>query len=221
MDACESDDRPWTEDQWERFMQRSDARSARFGELSKTLRDHPDQEEIIAREMGWDHMVEDRDSDESGDLDDSFDAPEPATDGLSDADWEEISRDRDEVESIEAYSAGYQWGLNIHEALKDYFDAEDEEPDEDLDRVLSCFQVAAKIAGGHGMGYEDDVLCGNIVCCKRALAAADESVEALKSLEGRNVVDSETLQVLIAEGRHVRDLVDSRIEELRSRVWWA
>ena len=118
-------------------------------------------------------------------------------------------------------SGRYQWGLNVHEALKDYLDAEDEEPDEDIDRVSSCFQVAAKIAGGHGMGYEDDVLCGNIVCNKRALAAADESLEALDSLEGRNVVDSETLKSLIAEGRNVRHLVDSRIAELRSRVWWA
>jgi len=30
------------------------------------------------------------------------------------------------------------------------------------------FTIAAKLAGGHGMGYEDDVLCGNIVCCKRS-----------------------------------------------------
>ena len=56
----EPDDPPWTEDQWERFMQRSDVRSAKFGELLETLRDHPDRDEIIAREMGWDHRLEDR-----------------------------------------------------------------------------------------------------------------------------------------------------------------
>ena len=56
MADFEPDDLPWTEEHWERFMQRSDARSARFGDLLETLRNHPDRDEIVAREMGWGHM---------------------------------------------------------------------------------------------------------------------------------------------------------------------
>jgi hypothetical protein len=51
--------------------------------------------------------------------------------------------------------------------------------------------IGARIAGGHGMGHEDDVLCGNIVCCKRSLAAADECLEALESLKAKGAVPSE------------------------------
>src|SRR5262245_14062320 len=48
------DDRPWTEAQWEAFMKRADARSAKFGELLETFQDHPNRDAIIDHEMGWD-----------------------------------------------------------------------------------------------------------------------------------------------------------------------
>src|SRR4051794_953627 len=47
----ESSERPWTEAQWEAFMKRSDARSARFGELLETLRDDPDAQAKLDHEM--------------------------------------------------------------------------------------------------------------------------------------------------------------------------
>ena len=52
MSESESDDRPWNEAKWERFMLASDVRSAKFGELLETLIDDPNCDEIIAREMG-------------------------------------------------------------------------------------------------------------------------------------------------------------------------
>ena len=52
-----SSDKPWNEQQWERFIQRSEARSARFEELLETLMYHPDRETLIAKEMGWDHLL--------------------------------------------------------------------------------------------------------------------------------------------------------------------
>jgi hypothetical protein len=55
-------EKPWNEEQWERFMKRSEARADRFGELLETLVDHPDRDKIIAREMGW--KEDDEESDE-------------------------------------------------------------------------------------------------------------------------------------------------------------
>src|SRR2546425_483984 len=123
----EPDDRPWTEEQWERFMEKSDVRSAKFGELLETFIDHPDRDELIAHEMGW---------------------------------------DRDEL------------------------------------------------------GDDDDVLCGNIVCCKKSLAAANECLQGLQSLRARRAVPTKVLDPLIREGKEVRALVEQHIVELRSRVWW-
>src|SRR5438128_12641974 len=47
-------DRPMTEAEWEQMFKESDARAARYGDLLETLIDHPDRDEIIEKEMGWD-----------------------------------------------------------------------------------------------------------------------------------------------------------------------
>ena len=67
----ETPDLPMNEAQWRRMMQESDARSAKFGELLETLIDHPDRDEIINREMGWDRPPKnDEGDDSSGPFDD-------------------------------------------------------------------------------------------------------------------------------------------------------
>ncbi len=206
-------------------MQAADVRSAKFGELMETLIDHPDRDEIVAHEMGWD-----RSNREPEEIDESWFAGDESAsedDDLDDDDGDDcldddVRRSRDEMESIEAYAASYRWSLRVHDELKPLFDRYDDvRLDEDLDRALKSFEVAAKIAGGHGMGYEDDVLCGNIVCCKRSLAAADEALEALEGIQSRDVAAGIPIEDLIVQGRHARRLVAERIEELRSRVWWA
>jgi hypothetical protein len=75
MTDDEPDGRPWTEAQWERFMQQSDARSAKFGELLETLRDDPNCDGIIAHEMGWDQDADEDICDaelDDGDPEDAF-----------------------------------------------------------------------------------------------------------------------------------------------------
>src|SRR5687767_6541933 len=51
-------DKPMNEEQWEAFMREGDLRAARFGELLETLIDHPNRDEIVAREMGWDEIAD-------------------------------------------------------------------------------------------------------------------------------------------------------------------
>jgi hypothetical protein len=207
-------------------MQKSDVRSAKFGELFETFIDHPDRDEIIAREMGWEFLRKDPNwaenitFDES--LDDSFDEAEDAdSDASEDMDLdEEFRRDRDELESIEAYSASYRWGLKVHDELQPFCDTDDVQTGDLVVDALACFEVAAKIAGGHGMGYEDEVVCGNIVCCKRAIEAADTSLEALETLKSCAILAADAADRLIAEGKRIRNLVRARIDELRRRVWW-
>ena len=53
--------------------------------------------------------------------------------------------------------------------------------DEDVLEAISASSIIpAKIAGGHGMGYEKDTLCGNIANCKRSLKNARKCVYCLK-----------------------------------------
>lgn len=251
-------DRPWTEDQWEAFMKRGDARSAKFGELLETLRDDPDRDATIAREMGWD---DDDDSTDAGGP--TFELPAehfvPADDGdagvgggakdrtddrgrdegdLFDDD-DDDEEEEDELDAIPAYRLAFDVGMKIHEALKPYTDAAEPGPgagrgvghpagpaDDDTGELfgkafIGCHIAAAKIAGGHGMGYEDDVLCGNIVNCRRGLAGVDEAITALADLKARRALPAALADELVADAGRVKAAVEARIAELRARVWWA
>jgi hypothetical protein len=253
------DDRPWTEAQWEDFLRKSEARSARYCELFETLIDHPDAEAIIAREMGW----TDDDDDEEFNAECAFDVNDAFA---GDDEWEdssagrslpdefaaghEFADDEDDIadeavagegadddgddedpfdgdrkmRAIPAYAAAYDWGLRVHQSLRDLVNASEcDDPTEPLmvaygDSLL----VAAKIAGGQGLNSDgsDESLCGNIVLCRIALDAANRSLAAMAELRGQEIGEPAMLDSLIEEGNGVRRVVEARIAELRSRVWW-
>ena len=209
------------EAEWERFMQESDARAAKFGELLETFMDDPDRDAIIAREMGWDRPEDDE---EEGDED--FDAQAAMEEAMAHADdedvKEEVRRSDEELHAMPAYKRAFPFGLKVDKALKKYLEASGGDPGDDVTIAHSnSMIIGAKLAGGHGMGYKDHALCGNIVCCKRALDAANKCLEALEVLKANEVVPAKALDPLIAEGEEVRKLVEDRIAYLRKGVWWA
>jgi hypothetical protein len=220
MDGELTDDAPWTEAQWEQFIERGEIRAAKYGELLETFMDHPDRDEIIDHEMGWDRPVE-------GDEDEWFDVEEMnriCEEAANDPEIaEEMRRDDEALKAMPAYARGFAFGLRVHDALKPFMEAasEAEAMEGDLGAAyINSLIIAAKLAGAHGMGYSDDVLCGNIVVCKKSLAAAQTCLEAMESLHRRHVVPAATLAPLIIECREVRDLVAEHIADLRRRVWW-
>jgi hypothetical protein len=215
------DEKPWNEEQWERFMERSHARSARFGELLETLHDHPDRDAIIAREMGWDRD----DADGHSQFDDEDIAPEDdsADDDFTEAEMDDAAEDSvfddDDVEfdgngadsdpfdperrskdHIPGYQLAFDVGFEVHRALQPYMERLD---DNDLsnraERLQSAYInsliPAAKIAGGHGMGEEDEALCGQIVCLKKALAASETAREDLNWLAANAGLPAELVSI--------------------------
>jgi hypothetical protein len=83
---------------------------------------------------------------------------------------------------------------------------------------LSAPKVGANLAGGHGLGYDEETLCGNIVKCRWALADCEfcrEMLEQLAERTGRGIYRSLAEQCRQLAG-HIRD----RIARLRERVWW-
>src|SRR5262245_20106133 len=215
----EGDELPWNEEQWEAFMKKSDARSAKYGELFETFIDHPDRDAIIEHEMGWDRPIEGEGEEE----DTGFDGAEILEDAepMDEEEWKEI-RDKDEaaLRPIPAYTRGFEFGLKVHRLLKKLMKETDGEDEDGIEAVSNGFLIAAKIAGAPGMGYADDMVCGNIVNCKRSLAAANEWLAALERLKERKVVPPTKLEAVLAEAREVRGLVEQHIAELRGRAWW-
>src|SRR6266851_10157054 len=181
------DDRPMNEEEWERQFRESDVRSAKFGELLETLIDHPDCDEIIEREMGWVREVPEPLGDEEPASFDPAADPEDEAE-IADAPSDDPESELDELEQMPAYARAYQFGLRVHNTLKPFCIPDQEDQDEDLIAALSAgFTIAAKLAGAHGMGYDDEALCGNIVCCKRSKAAAEQCLEGLRALRDRGV----------------------------------
>jgi hypothetical protein len=245
----DDDDRPWSEEKWEAFMKEGDLRAARFGEILETVIDDPDRDRIVARHMGWTHIEEMLDekerveaegggaADETGEDDDrdddtdaNFDAAESDAEGSSEDPFGDDEEARDE-RAIPAYKLANEVGMRVHEALQPFMQARaPKDPDEEWDRdeidermgeaYIGCMIAAAKVIGGHAMGYEDDVLCGNIANCKRGLAGADQCEQALLWLRENGALPAELVDRLLPDVRAVQQAVRARIEELRQRVWW-
>jgi hypothetical protein len=153
------------------------------------------------------------------------------------AEAEEFGKDpfADEEEederNIPSYKLANEVSARVHNALEPFMrtrppkdagaDWDREEVDERLGEASTgCMIAAAKVVGGHAMGYEDDVLCGNIVNCKRGLAGAERCEAALLWLREHGHVPAPIVDLLLPDVRAVQQAVRDRIEELRARVWW-
>jgi hypothetical protein len=83
---------------------------------------------------------------------------------------------------------------------------------------LSAPKIGANLAGGHGLGYDEETLCGNIVKCRWALADCEfcrEMLEYLARKTGRMIYRS-----LAAQSVRLSGQIRERISRLRTRVWW-
>jgi hypothetical protein len=128
-------------------------------------------------------------------------------------------REIDDVREIPAY----QLALGFAHAALDYMKRfEHEQRGQNPLREQFCLhalRIAADIAGGHGMGYEEDVLCGNIVKNRWALGHAQEAARILKVLMERDGSDPES-SALLAKLPPIIKALEERIAELRTKVWW-
>src|SRR3954447_3630077 len=51
-------DHAWDEYEWERFLQQQDHKTEKYMELLEKYLDHPQRDQIIAREMGWTQLFD-------------------------------------------------------------------------------------------------------------------------------------------------------------------
>jgi hypothetical protein len=58
MPDPEEPERIWDEHDWERFLQQQDRKTEKYMELLERYMDDPNRDQIIAREMGWYHLLD-------------------------------------------------------------------------------------------------------------------------------------------------------------------
>ncbi len=207
-------EKPWTEEQWEAFMKRQDLKAARFGEILETVIDDPNRYEIIQKEMGWDS------DDDDGDRE-HFEIPEPTEEDMEEAKREMEESDR-ALEEMDAYRKSMLAAEKVDKLLKPFLKQRSDEPDDEIGEAFINPHIAcAKISGGHAMGYHDDVLCANIVKNKIALEANKKGQEALRSLAKKGVLQPKTLEPVLKHLDTAAKSIQTRIKDLRSKVWWS
>jgi len=208
----------WDEHRWEEFMREADKRTDKFSSLFEEYIDHPDRERIIAREMGWDHMLDrmEQEDDASDELEEEFFVDEfDEGEEWKYATGYDVPTQFDDVENFPLYQKAYQFTLHsirlVEEKLK-------EVNDEAVNAFASSVIIPpAKIAGAFGFGFELESLGGNIANNKRGLSAANRVLSALQDLRDKEILDQETFQEYYTLGKEVRDELAIYIVELRER----
>ncbi|HAS82626.1 MAG TPA: hypothetical protein DCS43_08150 [Verrucomicrobia bacterium] len=202
----------WTMDEfdWEKQLQESDAMTDRYMELIETYLDHPEREQLIAHEMGWDGL---EDVFEDMDEDDDADGAFAFAGGLSDDD------DDDEpflpLEPI-AKTEGRDWilaadgkvkhplsdraatlAMNIWRCYKAQGLTDEGMRDPDAQSLLFNAQtLSAKLAGAlDSLAYDDDPDGGFIVAClKRSLKQFGQTIHCASIVSQKNILPAATLQ---------------------------
>lgn len=223
FDFEDDDEEPeiWDEFQWERFMQESDMRSEKYRRLLKKYWDHPDRDLLVAKEMGWDWLVDALEAEKRGEIpdddEDEFDfydeEMEEGEDWKRETGYE--SYEFDDVENLPVYRKAYQFGLDAYDLVKKI--GEDRQDEVLGDFIGSAMIPGAKIAGGFAMGFEMDSLGGNIANCKRGLAAANRALNALQIMLDEGLINREDYLEYYRRGKEVRDELALYIIELRDR----
>jgi hypothetical protein len=199
----------WDEEDWAAYFDHQDVLLAKYDELMETLGHHPDRDDLVAAEMHWN-------------LPDEIGFPcdgacgDPGSDGGDEAPTCEHMA---ELDSIPALRAAEAFVLAVEEEV-DICLGEPENDEDALVAMEAAVAVVDRLVGGHQIGYERETLCGNIVCCRRAVASLTECVDSLLALRQRRVLPAAVVDALLVEGQQVGDAIAERIRDLRSRVWW-
>jgi hypothetical protein len=226
FDFEEGDEDPeiWDEYRWEEFMQESDKRKEKYSRLLDKYWDHPDRDIIVAKEMGWDWLVDALEAEKRGEIpedddpDDEFfyDEIEEGEEWKQDTGYS--SSKRKDYHNLPVYQKAFRYGIDAHNLVKNL----PEEVKEEGKEVLSAFvgssmTASAKIAGGFGMGFDMHSLGGNIANCKRGLAAANRALNALQVMREKDFIGQEVYIDFYRKGKEVRDDLAVYIIELRER----
>ena len=223
-DFEDADDEPeiWDEHRWERFMQESDMRSEKYRRLLEKYLDHPDRDKIIAKEMGWDWMLDEMEAEERGESldDEDFEMDDIFDDEMDEGEeWKKHtgyeSYEFDSVKNLPVYRKAFQYGLDAIDLVKQIGEERQEEVLSEF--VGSAMIPGAKISGGFAMGFDMESLGGNIANCKRGLAAAHRALNALDIMRDEGIIEKDVYADYYRRGKEVRDELALYIEELRER----
>lgn len=193
----------WDEYQWERFLQTQDRRTEKYFGLLETYVDHPDRDLLIAREMGWETH-----------------AQESAWEGEFPGGDEGDAHEEPAEEEFEKFAGSqvYKDTLDLHQWINAWLDQNDERLKDDSQAIRLASRSAvcgAKLAAAL-CGDDSTELGMTIAYLKRALKAANDSLDAAAKLAGLGLLDKEEAGELRTLLFRVRDRIVSLMGDYRT-----
>lgn len=166
----------WDEYQWERFLQEQDRNTERYFALLEKYVDHPDRDEVIAREMGWEFCQDDAEMEEIAEI-----VCEEELLGMDEegGEFEEFSR-----------SPIYKDTLKLHRWINNWIESDERLRDhpEAVRFATRSAVCGAKLAAAL-CGDETTEIGMTIAYLKRALKASNDALDAAAQLVEAGLLD--------------------------------
>lgn len=208
-------DKVWDEYDWERFLQQQDRKTEKYMELLERYIDDPNRDQIIAREMGWYHLLDKEGEKWAENVDSLFDEAE-ITGEDEDDEPGDAALQSDEEDSFEVhplYKASFALTVWIDQLFEEMHDIENQPA---AGRLSTNAAIAsAKLAAALS---DDDVdeLGMTIAYLKRALKAVSTAMDAAVQLRKDGALDSDRFGTLNQRLFQIRDGIIELMGEYRS-----
>ena len=202
----------WDEYDWERFLQQQDRKTERYMELLEKYIDDPNRDQIIAREMGWYHLLDDEGRDWADSVDTLF-TEEMELAGEEEEESDDPDSNSESFELHPLYQASFALTVWIDQLFEELGDLQNHPS---AVRLATQSAIAsAKLAAALS---DDDVdeIGMTIAYLKRALKAITNAMEAGMHLRQEIKLDREKSSSLDHRLFQIRDGIISLMGEYRS-----
>jgi hypothetical protein len=209
------DDQPervWDEYQWERFLQQQDRKTEHYMELLEKYMDHPDRDQIIAREMGWSHLLDGAEDDWLEEADAQL-ADELGLDEEDDEEEEDEEEALGDFEMHPLYQASFALTVWIDQLFDELGDLQNHPSAVKL--ATQSAIASAKLAAALS---DDDIdeIGMTIAYLKRALKAVSNAMDAAVALRSEITLSKDRFAVLNNRLFQIRDGIILLMGEYRT-----
>ena len=207
----ENPDKSWDEYDWERFLQEQERRTEKYMGLIEKYMDHPDRDSIIAREMGWTHLIGGETRDWEEEVESSFES-------------EGEDEQTGEQQPVESFTFGfekhplYRQTVAFNAELDEMFARMEENVREHQTAITlrdETTLAAAKLAAALN---DDDIdeLGMSIAYLKRGLRALTSALDSALQMNNAALIDEGRFELLRARIFSIRDGIVTTMGDYRS-----
>jgi len=202
------DEPVWDEYAWERFLQQQDRKTERYMELLEKYLDDPNRDQIIAREMGWNNLLDEEGQKWAEEVQSAFEEEELE----EETDLEEECEEEDGFQMHPLYQASFAMSIWLDELFEESPELQNHPASVKLTTQAAI--ASAKLAAA--LSDDDAEEIGmTIAYLKRALKAITNAMEGALQLQGGNLLDPERAGALQARLFHIRDGIITLMGEYR------